>query len=317
MSSLLKRTPKLSKKKRKSIEENVHKIEKNEISTSHKIMNEIKSAFQSDIRKSKKKTKKKHLDEELEHKPIADLSIEEENVTKEEIVEVMNTVLCKISEDSKDVSEYSSNSDYSYNILEDSASDTSRENIQNEDLNFKLMKPIKRSSSSSDTPPANTVLRKSQSLSRKNSTAGFFKGIFKKAKSETQELRSQSFSAQSLHRATSLDKSTTDNSKKSSTSIKRKISNMIKADVPNNLKRSSSIRDFSKKGKSDGGKSMDLWSTSLQSLVENDIAVSYQDLSFINYDALNTIKYDVKQDDYHNNQLMRSQSCSVHNVSNI
>lgn len=149
-------------------------------------------------------------------------------------------------------------------------------------------------------------LRKSQSFSK---NAGFqFLKFFKKSKGEIVEKpRTQSF-----NRHSTIDNSELERPRASSTSIKRKISNMVKTDLPKNLKKTSSIRDFAKKGKSEGNKS-DIWS-SLHSLAENDMAVSSSDFSFVNYDVLNTCSY-VHKEDTLGVQLMRSQSVSVQNVS--
>ncbi|XP_066258514.1 pleckstrin homology domain-containing family G member 5 isoform X2 [Euwallacea similis] len=62
------------------------------------------------------------------------------------------------------------------------------------------------------------------------------------------------------------------------------------------LKRSLSFRDVRKREKTPSRevlseKKMQEWRQSLQSLVESDISVSYKDLSFINYDALNEFNY--------------------------
>lgn len=65
----------------------------------------------------------------------------------------------------------------------------------------------------------------------------------------------------------------------------------------NFLRRSLSFRDVRKKDKTIsirevvGEKKVLEWRQSLQSLVENDFSVSYNDLSFINYDALNEFNY--------------------------
>nr|CAI5836246.1 unnamed protein product [Callosobruchus analis] len=63
------------------------------------------------------------------------------------------------------------------------------------------------------------------------------------------------------------------------------------------LKRSLSFRDFTKKSKDSAREKLaerkaQEWRQSLQSLVETDISVSYNDLSFVNYDALNDINYE-------------------------
>ncbi|XP_068903040.1 pleckstrin homology domain-containing family G member 5 isoform X3 [Tenebrio molitor] len=63
----------------------------------------------------------------------------------------------------------------------------------------------------------------------------------------------------------------------------------------NFLKRSMSVRELSKKRdrsreKLSEEKQLE-WKQSLQSLVENDVSVSYNDLSFVDYDVLNNINY--------------------------
>uniref|UniRef100_V5H4C9 Uncharacterized protein n=2 Tax=Anoplophora glabripennis TaxID=217634 RepID=V5H4C9_ANOGL len=71
----------------------------------------------------------------------------------------------------------------------------------------------------------------------------------------------------------------------------------ISEDSSKFLKRSLSFRELNKKKvkvpsrETLKEKKNQEWKQSLQSLVENDISVSYNDLSFINYDALNSINY--------------------------
>lgn len=53
------------------------------------------------------------------------------------------------------------------------------------------------------------------------------------------------------------------------------------------------------------------WRQSLQSLVENDTSVSYDDLSYVDYDVLNSIKYEtasLKPNNFKNDHLGRTQS---------
>lgn len=71
----------------------------------------------------------------------------------------------------------------------------------------------------------------------------------------------------------------------------------ISEDSSNFLKRSLSFRDNKKPQKDFSRerlteKKTQEWRQSLQSLVESDISVSYNDLSFIDYDALNDINYE-------------------------
>ncbi|XP_063917927.1 pleckstrin homology domain-containing family G member 5-like isoform X1 [Zophobas morio] len=78
------------------------------------------------------------------------------------------------------------------------------------------------------------------------------------------------------------------------TSLIKKIGEESK----NFLKRSMSVRDLRKKDRSREKLSEEKeleWKQSLQSLVENDVSVSYNDLSFVDYDVMNDIRYD---DDY-------------------
>lgn len=155
MSNLLKRTPKLSKKKRKNLEETnaeskqkedgrrektTTKDEKNEmpeVSTSVKIMNEIISHFgierRDSTRKSRKKTKKEKEKQVLKEKVREEGNkmdeLQKVSFDQNEIVQGINTTLCRITEDFKDISD-SSNSDISYNRLEELSSS---EYIKNND----------------------------------------------------------------------------------------------------------------------------------------------------------------------------------------
>ncbi|KAL1497170.1 hypothetical protein ABEB36_008171 [Hypothenemus hampei] len=89
-------------------------------------------------------------------------------------------------------------------------------------------------------------------------------------------------------------------------------------DGPSNfLRRSLSFRDVRKKEKTPTGdvslkKNLE-WRQSLQSLVENDVSVSYKDLSYINYDALNEFNYEEEvrlrpKREENNNFIGRTQS---------
>ncbi|XP_074040485.1 uncharacterized protein isoform X2 [Leptinotarsa decemlineata] len=78
----------------------------------------------------------------------------------------------------------------------------------------------------------------------------------------------------------------------------RRIVHNIGEDSSNFLKRSFSFREVNKKTEREEPSREKLvqkmnqeWRQSLQSLVETDISVSYNDLSFINYDAMNDINY--------------------------
>lgn len=78
-------------------------------------------------------------------------------------------------------------------------------------------------------------------------------------------------------------------------SFLKKIANLGE-ESKNLLKRSMSVRDLSKKRHQSREKLSEEkqleWKQSLQSLVENDISVSYNDLSFVDYDVMNSINYD-------------------------
>lgn len=108
------------------------------------------------------------------------------------------------------------------------------------------------------------------------------------------------------------DSSATPQVKKTS-SIKKKISNFINMSDGSSLTRSSSTRDIQKRaGKAN---SFAEWQTSFKSLVETDIGVSYQDMSFVNYDALNLCSY--KDEKKNNNNFIRCHSMSMHNVGSF
>lgn len=92
--------------------------------------------------------------------------------------------------------------------------------------------------------------------------------------------------------------------------IKRltKISN----DATSKLKRSFSYRDLNKSRETIAPSPIKMldktseWAKSLQNLIENDVSVSYNDLSFVNYDVLNTVSYDEPK-----KHLWRTQSWHV------
>lgn len=73
--------------------------------------------------------------------------------------------------------------------------------------------------------------------------------------------------------------------------VKRKLAS-LQSDTKT-LIRSLSFRDLSKKKEKEKLAEMKnvQWKSSLQRLVENDTHVSYKDLSFVNYDELNTLSY--------------------------
>lgn len=97
-----------------------------------------------------------------------------------------------------------------------------------------------------------------------------------------------------------------------SSSFRKKLSNFINKDAPGLLRRSLSFKDISKKREKDKSRSKlseskNLeWASSLQSLVETDIGISYKDLSFINYDVQNEITY--QKPNQHLNIVHRAKS---------
>lgn len=73
------------------------------------------------------------------------------------------------------------------------------------------------------------------------------------------------------------------------------------------LKRSFSFRDFTRSNKEVTGKTKyDEWRQSLKSLTENDPNVSYEDLSYVDYDIHNDINY--LENDFYEGSMTRSQS---------
>ncbi|XP_017785368.1 PREDICTED: uncharacterized protein LOC108568674 [Nicrophorus vespilloides] len=99
--------------------------------------------------------------------------------------------------------------------------------------------------------------------------------------------------------------------KRSSSFLKKKIL----SEGAQFLKRSFSFRDYNKKREIDKSREKlsenknREWAQSLQSLVEIDNAVSYNDLSFVNYDALNNCSYNDNEKD--RNKIWRTQSMVV------
>lgn len=100
---------------------------------------------------------------------------------------------------------------------------------------------------------------------------------------------------------------------KSPSFIRKSIRHVVNKDVPSLLKRSFSVRDVEKKKERSRERLTDMkkleWAKSLQSLVENDNSVSYDDMSFINYDTLNTASYELPRPALN---LHRTQSLIVH-----
>lgn len=89
--------------------------------------------------------------------------------------------------------------------------------------------------------------------------------------------------------------------------VKRKLASL--QSETKTLIRSLSFRDLSKKKEKEKLAEMKTiqWKSSLQRLVENDTHVSYKDLSFVNYDELNTLSYistPKKENSIHRTQSM-------------
>lgn len=355
-----------SKKSKKKIKESVNnEIEKEDEvkeSTTHRILTSLKLISKdknSDIRKSKRKTKSKNGDSINNDKLKLDLFSDSNPLIKVDEIEYNNNdcdndVIESVNEqlrstldvneylettllpDSKEVSENetpSVYSDYSYNRLTTDTSEvSSRENVSDEtqqkDLKTEEInddtqineQSIQTEDDFSENVPEN-IFKKSKSLTRKNSITKTIKGIFRKSKTEPSDISAvvpvklfKPAQKRSLDSQPTNKFETTGSIRKTS-SIKKKISNFMSInEVSQNLSRSMSVRDIKKiNNKSPPSE----WSTSLKSLVENDIAVSYNDLSFVNYDALNTCSYkEVKNYDLSGNKnFRRTHSMSVHNVS--
>lgn len=98
--------------------------------------------------------------------------------------------------------------------------------------------------------------------------------------------------------------------------IKKKLSD-IQIDAGKFLKRSFSLKEILGKKKEKELTREKLcemknkeWAKSYQCLIESDTSVKYDDMSFINYDALNEVKYEVPS--FKNSNLKRTQSLYVH-----
>lgn len=166
--------------------------------------------------------------------------------------------------------------------------------------------------------------RKSKSFSRNNSFTNTIKGIFRKSKSDGKETtadvdRPKLFKPAPRKTSDISLKVEPAASIKKTSSIKKKISSLMSMnEVTDNLSRSVSVRDIQKKiVKSNSGGDWQ-YGSSFMSLVETDLGVSYQDMSFVDYDALNLCSYkDVKASSRAPSvtSFTRTQSMSVHNVS--
>lgn len=100
----------------------------------------------------------------------------------------------------------------------------------------------------------------------------------------------------------------------SSSSFRRKI-NDLQTDASNFIKRSFSLKEIVKKREKERSreKLSELknreWAKSYQSLIETDISVKYDDMSFVNYYEFNNDRYDVTEK---KKNLKRTQSLNVH-----
>lgn len=345
------KTPKLLKKKIKSTEER-HDDDKEHVkdtkeSTKYKILSSLKLISgkdkNSETRKSKRKSKTKSNSHEESEPPQIDvfcdsnplIKVEEldqsNNECGNEVIESVNEQLraaldpndnTEANPDSKDVSENetpSVYSDYSYNRLTTDTSEvSSRENISDDFNNEDNANSNDQNDSVRKSP-----CRKSMSLTRRDSITKTIKGIFRRSKTDPTETVDNVFQTPKLFKPASkkstenqpTNKLETSGSIRKTSSIKRKISNFMSInEVSQNLSRSMSVRDI-KKACNKSNTSND-WSVSLKSLAENDIAVSYNDLSFVNYDALNTFSYkDISVESRDRNCFRRTHSMSAHNVS--
>ncbi|KAG5881580.1 hypothetical protein JTB14_019935 [Gonioctena quinquepunctata] len=138
-----------------------------------------------------------------------------------------------------------------------------------------------------------------------------FASIFKKDRNKSKESREEEETHDNLAQLPVFHTNTLGKSKKFASALElsqrslqrtpsliKRIVHNIGEDSSSFLKRSFSFREVNKKqdkvaasrGKLE--KMNQEWKQSLQSLVETDIRVSYNDLSFIDYDALNDINYE-------------------------
>lgn len=302
--SLLRRTPKLSKKKTRKPPPNIYE----DIHDSFGLTDNRTTIH---TEKTKGKQKKKVKDKEKEEDG------EKSEHSEKLVLEVINEALCKnYHVDVDAISEISSTSDYSYNRLEDTSEFSSKDSVFH-DSTPRPPRRVKRISSvPGPVPEIQPQLKKSHSLNRKSSTARFFKGIFKKNKSEGHSsvvISDSELSDSKTRFERTNSEATVDKLRRKSVSLRRRLSSLL-TETSRPVSRSTSIRDFTKKSKSEN---MNLWSTSLQSLVENDITVSYNDLSLIYYDVLNTCSYEEREPAPVGRQLYRSHSVSVQNVSTL
>lgn len=149
----------------------------------------------------------------------------------------------------------------------------------------------------------------------KHKKKSFLNSLFGRSKKEKKPDLSKSKSLQSSRKYSSTFELSQRILDKSPSFIRKSVRHVINKDVPSLLKRSFSVRDVDKKkdklfsrDKLTEMKNLE-WARSLQSLVENDNCVSYDDMSFINYDTLNTVTYDLPRPALN---LHRTQSLIVH-----
>lgn len=155
------------------------------------------------------------------------------------------------------------------------------------------------------------------SIRDKNSKSSIFGSVFKKkskkdadgvdyvisdtknSKKQFQEINTKKHSNRTFDNSSAVnikEKSGSTNLSRTP-SLRKKLTNFLNKDAPNLLRRSFSFKDLSKRREKDKSrerlsemKNLE-WASSLQSLVETDIGISYNDLSFINYDIQNEISY--------------------------
>ncbi|GJQ84953.1 hypothetical protein Trydic_g554 [Trypoxylus dichotomus] len=145
--------------------------------------------------------------------------------------------------------------------------------------------------------------------------SSFLGSLFGRGKKEKKSESSKSKGLQSSRKYNSTFELSQRLLEKSPSFIRKSVKHVINKDVPGLLKRSFSVRDVEKKkekhmsrDKLTEMKNLE-WARSLQSLVENDNSVSYDDMSFINYDTLNTVTYNKPRPALN---LQRTQSLIVH-----
>ncbi|KRT86398.1 hypothetical protein AMK59_1206, partial [Oryctes borbonicus] len=159
---------------------------------------------------------------------------------------------------------------------------------------------------------SNNFVNQHPKVKKKNS---FFNSLFGRSKKDKKTDSTKSKGLQASRKYNSTFELSQRLLEKSPSCIRKSVKHVMNKDVPNLLKRSFSFRGGERKkdkqisrGKLTEMKNLE-WARSLQSLMENDNCVSYDDMSFINYDTLNTLTYDKPRPALN---LHRTQSLIVH-----